>query len=84
MNDHLLRDAASSDLFDSLLLSTLPDGCPIAPRELAALMHHESAATWDTLRRNCIARGEPRRIEGTLTWLPLDAQLLNELRGRRV
>lgn len=39
-------------------------------------MHRESTAIWDTLRRNCIARGEPSLIEGTLTWLPLGAQLL--------
>ncbi len=58
---------------------TLGDGQPIAPRELASLVHDESIRIWDTLRRHCIGRGEPIIIEGTLKWPPLGAQLLREL-----
>ncbi|WP_454793820.1 zeta toxin family protein [Mycolicibacterium lutetiense] len=77
--DHILTDALGSGLFDDLLGATLGDGQPIAPRELASLVHHESVQIWDALRRHCIGRGEPIIIEGTLKWPPLGAQLLGEL-----
>lgn len=78
--DYLLTDALDKGLFDDLLAQTLADGRSIAPRELAALVHHESTQIWETLRRHCIDRGEPIIIEGTLTWPPLGAKLLAELR----
>lgn len=80
VKDQLLADAVGSGLFDDLLATTLPDGRPIAPRELAALVHHESTQIWDTLRRHCIDRGEQLVVEGTLSWPPLGAKLFAELR----
>ena len=79
IKDDLLVDAMHCGLFDDLLSTTLSDGRPIAPRELAALVHHESTQIWDALRRHCIARGEQVVIEGTLTWPPLGTSLLTEL-----
>lgn len=80
VKDALLTDASQTGLFDDLLAITLSDGRPIAPRELASLVHHESIQIWDALRRHSIDRGEPIIIEGTLTWPPLGPQLLNDLR----
>ncbi|MEE3755288.1 zeta toxin family protein [Mycobacterium intracellulare] len=79
--DFLLVDAVDSGLFDDLLSMPLGDGRPVAPRELAALVHHESTQIWDALRRHCIDRGERILIEGTLSWPPLGMQLLTELRN---
>lgn len=81
MKDHLLNDALETGLFDDVLSRTLADGHPIAPRELAALVHHESTQIWDGLRRHCIGHGEQIIIEGTLSWPPLGARLLRELRA---
>ncbi|MFN6548082.1 zeta toxin family protein [Mycolicibacterium nivoides] len=81
VKDHLLTDALETGLFDDLLSRTLPDGRPIAPRELAALVHHESTQIWDALWRHCIGRGEQLIIEGTLSWPPLGAILLRELQA---
>ncbi|KMO75692.1 zeta toxin family protein [Mycolicibacterium chlorophenolicum] len=81
VKDHLLNDALATGLFDDLLSRTLVDGRPIAPRELAALVHHESTQIWDALWRHCIGRGEQIVIEGTLSWPPLGAILLRELRA---
>lgn len=79
VKDHLLNDALATGLFDDLLSRTLADGRPIAPRELAALVHHESTQIWDALWRHCVGRGEQIIIEGTLSWPPLGAILLGEL-----
>lgn len=81
VKDHLLDDALATGLFDDLLSRTLADGRPIAPRELAALVHHESTQIWDALWRQCIGRGEQVIIEGTLSWPPLGEMLLSELRA---
>lgn len=80
IKDDLLDDALASGLFDDLLSIDLPDGRPVAPRELATLVHEESTMVCDQVRRACLVRGERIIIDGTLTWPPQGPRLAAELR----
>ncbi|MEU5841465.1 zeta toxin family protein [Rhodococcus sp. NPDC047139] len=79
VKDHLLRQALDEGIYDDLLEHRLADGHPIAPRELAALVHHESTALIDQIRRICTDRHENVLIEGTLRWPDHGRRLLTEL-----
>lgn len=65
-----------------MLAVSLADGRAVMPRELAGLVHTESVLILDTLREDCLRRGENVVIEGTLTWEPAARQLLHELTQR--
>lgn len=79
IKDTLLEHAVISDLYADLLGKRLADGKPVAPRELAALVHVESTQISDAVRRHVLTNGEPIIIEGTLTWSGLGDILLTEL-----
>lgn len=68
IKDDLLKQAVADGIYDDLLSRTLADGRPIAPRELSTLVHAESVAIVDELRKQSLARHENLIIEGTLTW----------------
>ncbi|MCT1354047.1 zeta toxin family protein [Gordonia sp. p3-SID1431] len=79
IKDALLEDAVASNLYADLLGRRLADDKPVAPRELAALVHVESTQISDAVRRHVLTSGEPIIIEGTLTWPGLGNILLTEL-----
>ncbi|WP_413768921.1 zeta toxin family protein [Rhodococcus pyridinivorans] len=79
IKDHLIRQALIDGIYEDLLEHRLADGHPIAPRELAALVHHESTALIDQIRRICTDRQENVLIEGTLRWPDHGRRLLAEL-----
>ncbi|MGV9747951.1 zeta toxin family protein [Rhodococcus zopfii] len=79
VKDHLIRQAVTDGIYGDLLERPLADGHPIAPRELAALVHHESTALIDQIRRICTDRQENVLIEGTLRWPDHGQHLLAEL-----
>lgn len=79
VKDYLIRQALSDGIYDDLLECVLADGHPIAPRELAALVHHESTGLIDQIRRICTDRQENVLIEGTLRWPDHGRRLLAEL-----
>ena len=64
----LIERALADGIYDDLLSRRLDDGYPIAPMELAALVHRESADLIDIIRRDCLGRRENVIIEGTLSW----------------
>lgn len=79
VKDYLIRQAVDDGIYGDLLEHALGDGHPIAPRELAALVHHESTALIDQIRRICTDRQENVLIEGTLRWPDHGRRLLAEL-----
>ncbi|ELB94453.1 putative zeta toxin protein [Rhodococcus wratislaviensis IFP 2016] len=68
VKDFLIEQALTDGIYDDLLDTVLADGARLAPRELAALVHDESTALIDQIRRECLDRGENVLIEGTLRW----------------
>lgn len=58
---HLILD---SGLSAELLGTELADGAPLAPRELAALVHDELTALIDQIRRLCLDRRRERADRG--------------------
>jgi hypothetical protein len=81
VKDLLLERALADGTFDHLMSRVLPDGKPVAPRELATLVHHESAQIADRARAICLDRGESLVIEGTLSWSDMPAVLTTDLVG---
>ncbi|MFE0752168.1 zeta toxin family protein [Gordonia sp. NPDC058843] len=79
IKDALLEHAVARNLYADLLGKRLADGKPVAPRELAALVHVESTQISDAVRRHVLTSGEPIIIEGTLAWSEHGATLLTEL-----
>lgn len=79
IKDALLEDAVASNLYADLLGRRLADDKPVAPRELAALVHVESTQISDAVRRHVLTSGEPIIIEGTLAWAEHGTRLLTEL-----
>ena len=79
VKDHLIHQAVTDGIYGDLLERPLADGHPIAPRELTALVHHESTALIDQIRRICTDRQENVLIEGTLRWPDHGQHLLAEL-----
>lgn len=65
--------------YDHLLRTNLPERSPLQLRELAGLVHHESTAIADQIRRRCMSLGENFNIHGTLSWPPLVDVHLAEL-----
>lgn len=84
IKDALLDHAVATGLYADLLGRRLADDKPVAPRELAALVHNESTQISDTVRRHVLTSGEPIVIEGTLTWPGLVDTLLTELQDARL
>ncbi|MDI9940652.1 zeta toxin family protein [Rhodococcus sp. IEGM 1351] len=79
VKDELLRRAISDGHYAELLSTVLADSHPIAPRELAALVHAESTEVIDDVREVCLQRRENVVIEGTLQWGPLGDILMAQL-----
>ncbi|EME22631.1 zeta toxin family protein [Rhodococcus triatomae] len=78
IKDDLIEQALHDGLYDDLLARILDDGHPLAPRELASLVHRESTQLIDQIRRICISRRENIVVEGTLTWKGLAPKLVAE------
>lgn len=68
VKDYLIEQALIEGIYEYLLVGNLADGYPVAPRELASLVHLESVKLADQIRRIAISRKENIVIEGTLTW----------------
>ncbi|MFE5702004.1 zeta toxin family protein [Rhodococcus koreensis] len=79
VKDHLIEQALRDGDYAELLGTELADGAPLAPRELAALVHDESTALIDQIRRLCLDRGENVLIEGTLRWPGQGPKVYEEL-----
>lgn len=79
VKDELLRRAIGDGHYSDLLSTVLADSHPIAPRELAALVHSESTEVIDDVREICLQRRENVVIEGTLQWGPLGNILMAQL-----
>lgn len=80
IKDLLLKDIAADDLYGRLMAdNVLADGRPLAPRELAALVHRESTSITDDLQEICLRRGENLIVQGTLGWPGLPDALLAKL-----
>lgn len=79
VKDHLIEQAIRDGIYDDILATPLADGHAVAPRELAALVHHESTQLIDQIRRICTSRRENIVIEGTLSWKGLPTRLAAEL-----
>jgi hypothetical protein len=82
VKDELLRRAIADGHYADLLSTTLADAHPIAPRELAALVHAESTEVIDDVREVCLQRRENVVIEGTLQWGPQGGILMAQLSAR--
>lgn len=78
VKDYLIEQALIDGIFDDILSHPLDDGRTVAPRELAALVHHESTQLIDQIRRICIAQRENIVVEGTLSWKGLAPKLVTE------
>lgn len=68
LKDHLIDRAISDGIYQDLLDTQLVDGAPIAPRELAALVHNESTTLMADITKICIQRHENVIVEATLRW----------------
>lgn len=79
VKDLLLEDGLARGRWGDLLAHALPDGNPLRPAELAPLVHRESNAIIDVLRRRAIRLGESVVIQGTLGWNGTPDALLAEL-----
>jgi hypothetical protein len=79
VKDLLIERAIRDGIYDDLLSSVLADGAPLAPRELASLVHDESTALIDSIRAECVARRENVLIEGTLRWPDHGPKVLAQL-----
>ncbi|MFD9669452.1 zeta toxin family protein [Rhodococcus sp. NPDC059968] len=79
VKDFLIEQALRDGDYAELLGTELADGAPLAPRELAALVHDESTALIDQIRRLCLDRGENVLIEGTLRWPGQGPRVYEEL-----
>lgn len=79
VKDHLIEQALSDGDYAELLGTELAEGAPLAPRELTALVHDESTALIDQIRRLCLDRGENVLIEGTLRWPGQGPKVYEEL-----
>ncbi|HEY5881224.1 MAG TPA: AAA family ATPase [Nakamurella sp.] len=79
MKDLILQEEFRTGNYQAHLARILPDGHPLMPRELAALVHQESVEMITTVRNRSQRLGENLLIEGTLAWAPYAVQLLTEL-----
>ncbi|GCE44202.1 hypothetical protein Rhow_008500 [Rhodococcus wratislaviensis] len=79
VKDYLIEQALRDGDYAELLGTELADGATLAPRELAALVHDESTALIDQIRRLCLDRGENVLIEGTLRWPGQGPKVYEEL-----
>ncbi|GAA4741410.1 zeta toxin family protein [Gordonia alkaliphila] len=79
VKDSLLLQAMADGIYQDLFDLVLADDRPVAPRELAALVHRESTIVADELQRQCLSNGENVVIHGTLGWSGIAAQLMGRL-----
>ncbi|MCC7128500.1 MAG: zeta toxin family protein [Microbacteriaceae bacterium] len=77
--DDLLLDAKSRGVLPDLSRTELPDGRPVALRELAGFVHAESTAVADAFRQSSFEEGENVVIHGTLSSAQYIDDLLLEL-----
>jgi hypothetical protein len=68
VKDYLIKQAVADGIYDDLLQQELADGHPIAPGELAALVHDESVQLIERIRRICIGNRDKVVVEATLRW----------------
>lgn len=79
VKDFLIEDAIEDGLYDDLLTRELADGHPLAPRELAALVHRESTFLVEIMRKLCLGRRENIVVEGTLNWHRQGAEIFRQV-----
>lgn len=79
IKDLLLGRAAAEGLLDLLGSITLPDGRPVALREVSWWVHHVSTDIADDVRALSLSRGENVVVEGTLQWRPLAETYTSQL-----
>ena len=79
VKEYLIKQALEDGIYDDLLNYPLADGDPLAPRELAPLVHNESVRLIDQIRRICGSLRENIVIEGTLIWPGQGPTLFAEL-----
>lgn len=82
VKDYLLQDLIAAGDVEDVLAVSLADGRAVMPRGLAGLVHTESVLILDSLRADCLRRGENVVVEGTLVWESAARRLLNELTQR--
>jgi hypothetical protein len=82
IKDALLQLAVSDGIYEPLLGLQLADNGPVLPRELSSLVHAESTRVADDVLRVCVQRRENVVVEGTLTWQPRGAELIDIFESR--
>nr|WP_221220615.1 zeta toxin family protein [Mycolicibacterium sp. BK634] len=68
VKEYLIEQAMADGIYDDLLVRILADNHPIAPNELAALVHDESVQIIESIRQTCLAHRENIVVEATLQW----------------
>ncbi|KQU32808.1 MULTISPECIES: zeta toxin family protein [Nocardiaceae] len=76
---YLVEQALADGIYDDLLGRSLADGHNVAPMELAALVHRESTAVIEGIRRHCLRRRENIVIEGTLSYPGYEQTVFDQL-----
>lgn len=79
VKDYLIEQAIADGTYDDLLQRELLDGHPIAPGELAALVHDESVQLIERIRHICIGQRNNIVIEATLQWPDHGPTIFSEL-----
>lgn len=79
VKDYLIEQALEDGIYDDLLDHPLADGHSLAPGELAALVHRESAELIDRIRKICVDKRENIVVEGTLSWKDQGRNVFGEL-----
>lgn len=72
----LMEYEVRSGTYAGMLDTTLPDGHPLMPMEVATLVHRESVYITDEIRTACIDKGENIVVHGTLARPGRGAELL--------
>lgn len=79
VKDYLIEEAIADGIYDDLLTRDLADGHPIAPGELAALLHDESVQLIERIREACIQQRENIVVEATLQWHSHGDEIFSQL-----
>lgn len=77
--DALLIWERNAGTLDGLSNHVLPDGNPVAPREIASFVHAESTTVAAAMRERCLANGENIIVHGTLASSGYTDELLQQL-----
>lgn len=68
IKEYLIEQALNDGIYGDLLKLPLADGHPVAPFELAALVHDESTQLIEEIRRQCLLQSENVVVQATLQW----------------